>query len=298
LKCTTHAQDEAFDACVERLDASAEACCERFSGPFFVVMLMIGICVACRVSVYSHASPNYRFALQVLEVSQYVFATCGFFFLVAVNVTDPGTVLPEADEGGEASLLTVESGSSAAAAAGEGVLTDESSKNGSAAASVPQLRWCTTCNLYRPPRASHCNECGRCFRRFDHHCRWVGNCIAEDNHRFFAGFLLCIGLASLCVPGALVVQVVRFGHQLAAADSENIDDTISCLIVLSVSGACVACHACGLVCFAAQQWGMLLANVTTKERLGRSVRPTEAESGQFREHFMRICCGPVRWRRH
>lgn len=298
LKCTTNAQDEATDACLEGLDSSAETFCERFSGPFFVVLLTVGICVACRVSVYSHAPAAYKSTLQVLEVLQYVFAGSGLVFLTAVNVTDPGTVLPEADgcgvsEAGDVSLLTLESGR-ATDAPGDKVLANG---NGTAA-SVPPRRWCTTCELYRPPRASHCSECGHCFRRFDHHCRWVGNCIAEDNHRFFAGFLLCIGLASLCVPSALVVQVVRFGIQLAAADSEDVDGSISCLIVLSVSGACTACHSCGLICFATQQWAMLLMDVTTKERLGRSVRPTTKESGQFREHLAHVCCGAVRWRRH
>jgi hypothetical protein len=31
-------------------------------------------------------------------------------------------------------------------------------------------RYCSTCNIWRPPRASHCTTCGFCFQRFDHHC--------------------------------------------------------------------------------------------------------------------------------
>jgi len=287
LTCTTDAQDAAINAWLEGL-------CERFAGPFFVVLFTVGACVASRFSVYSHATVAYRCILQLLEVLQYVSAGCGLVFLTAVNVTDPGTVQPgEAED----TLLPLESGC-AIDTSGDKVLTNGSATKGSTAASMSHLRWCTTCNLYRPPRASHCDDCGRCFRRFDHHCCWVGNCIAKDNHRFFAGFLLCIGLASLCVPSALMVQVVRFGSQLTTTDSEEFDYSASCMIVLSIAGACAACCACGLVCWATEQWAMLLEDVTTKERLGRSVRPTTAEAGQFREHLARVCCAALRWRRH
>jgi palmitoyltransferase len=49
--------------------------------------------------------------------------------------------------------------------------------------------FCDKCRLFKPDRAHHCKETGRCIKRMDHYCPWAGGIIAEHSHKFFMQFV-------------------------------------------------------------------------------------------------------------
>lgn len=55
-----------------------------------------------------------------------------------------------------------------------------------------KVKYCDTCLLYRPPRASHCSICNNCVQRFDHHCPWVGQCIGIVSLNF--NFIILVSI--------------------------------------------------------------------------------------------------------
>lgn len=57
---------------------------------------------------------------------------------------------------------------------------------------MSRLKFCHTCQIFRPERAFHCHFCGNCVHRFDHHCQWLGTCIGGRNYRSFIIYLFSI----------------------------------------------------------------------------------------------------------
>ncbi|KAF7198524.1 Palmitoyltransferase akr1 [Pseudocercospora fuligena] len=95
-----------------------------------------------------------------------------------------------------------------------------------------ETHFCTTCMIRKPLRSKHCRRCGRCVAREDHHCPWVDNCVAVNNHKHFIlyvmfmifgiGLLIRLTIAYLEVlPAPTVYQCTLLKDELCAEFSKD-----------------------------------------------------------------------------
>lgn len=91
-------------------------------------------------------------------------------------------------------------------------------------------KFCQTCRIYRPPRASHCSTCNNCVEVFDHHCPFVNNCIGKRNYRFFMLFLTSVTLTI----GTFVLNCIIFAMNRAGSQVNATIVIVICSIVVGL----------------------------------------------------------------
>lgn len=86
---------------------------------------------------------------------------------------------------------------------------------------------CHLCNITtRGRRTKHCSICNKCVPRFDHHCKWLNNCIGGRNYPAFLVCLVSTLIAALAVAGLALGEVVLI-HVRIVDWSGNTNDTMN-----------------------------------------------------------------------
>ncbi|KAI8883469.1 zf-DHHC-domain-containing protein [Backusella circina FSU 941] len=140
------------------------------------------------------------------------------------------------------------------------------------------LKYCETCCIYRPPRASHCKQCDNCVENEDHHCIWLNNCIGKRNYRTFFTFimsctLLCIYVVSFSLAHVISIclsQTHRVFIEALRQAPLSFFIALFCILLLVPVGCLTAYH-----CY------LIMRGVTTHEQLKSDVGKAPIEVKMF-----------------
>lgn len=108
---------------------------------------------------------------------------------------------------------------------------------------------CHLCNIQTSSKTTkHCSICNKCVYNFDHHCKWLNNCVGKRNYKaFLLSVVTAILLSSYTIVLCLcdITFFFRYTHLLSPFAHKHIscaNDTQYCQnSVLFISFLCVFC---------------------------------------------------------
>jgi len=123
-------------------------------------------------------------------------------------------------------------------------------------AGIPGLLKCAACCSRVNHLSRHCLICDKCVVDFDHHCKWLNNCIGAENYRSFRWLIASTALlisTQLAVSVTLCIRYFIDWDQLSVDVrafyldiDENLYFTLVCAnVVLGIPSLCLVMHLVG-----------------------------------------------------
>ena len=129
------------------------------------------------------------------------------------------------------------------------------------------LTYCTTCKIVRDIRTFHCNHCGMCIERHDHHCGFVSNCIGKDNLNKFFYFICATSLHSGFVSIISLYTFIKTVHTLFSKQSSGNKTSLVYVILSGVLTLYIGCIFLSMLFMIIQHIFMFLHNETKNETI-------------------------------
>ncbi|CAG9324995.1 unnamed protein product [Blepharisma stoltei] len=77
----------------------------------------------------------------------------------------------------------------------------------------------------------HCATCLRCVDRFDHHCKWLNNCVGRKNYKIFICLLPVVSLTLVDLIIFKLIVIVN-GFLYGVGIDQNLENLILAVLVL------------------------------------------------------------------
>ncbi|EME84688.1 uncharacterized protein MYCFIDRAFT_152906 [Pseudocercospora fijiensis CIRAD86] len=122
--------------------------------------------------------------------------------------------------------------------------------------------WCDYCHTWKPDRAHHNQDVGRCTRKMDHFCPWVGGVVGERSFKFFIQFLFYTMILTGYLTGVFGFYVSKSKHN------------VHWFVVLGLAGF-FCLFSAGMVM---NSMNMVFKNTTTIEMIRGRMLPSRHES--------------------
>ncbi|XP_060518376.1 palmitoyltransferase ZDHHC18 isoform X2 [Cylas formicarius] len=173
------------------------------AGVFFLtVFLITGTCALFFIFDCKYLAENVTIAIPIIGTVLFLFTMSS---LLRTSLSDPGIIPRATSEEAAYVEKQIEVTNSANSPT---YRPPPRTKEVLVKGQTIKLKYCFTCKLFRPPRASHCSICDNCVDRFDHHCPWVGNCVGRRNYRFFYMFIVSLAFLAVFIFACAVAHLI------------------------------------------------------------------------------------------